>query len=100
MLIYVCESTNQLPKCLDYNASVRLSNGRPIFKSLWVSARIKKLLKGVKILHMHEAVKPRLTFWTKGTVAKLCPEFIFRVPAEYQKESCRQDLDKDEESSV
>ena len=98
MLLYVSDASTKLPKCLDYNASVRLSNGRPIFKSVWVSPGLQKMLTGVKILHMHEDVKPRLTFWSRPVVASLCPEYIFRVPSEYQKEKCGIESDSSEES--
>lgn len=95
MLLYVCESSNQLPKCFDYNASVRMKNGRPIFESLWVSPSLKKLLKNVNPLHMQQDVKPTLKFWSKAVVRTLCPEYIFRVPQEYQKEDYQRSSDLD-----
>ena len=100
MLLYVCRAKKEIPRCLDYNASVRLSNGRPVFKSLWISERLRKVLQGVRPLHMQLNVKPSLTFWPKGMVNRLPPEYVFRVPAECKKEKPTANMDEDEEPSI
>ena len=98
MLIYVCAAKKGIPRCLDYNASVSLKNGRPIFRSLWVSEHLKKLLEGVRPLGMKVKVKPRLTFWPKEFVEEMEPEYIFDVPKEYQRvENTQQGESSDED---
>ncbi len=68
MLLYVCAAKKDIPRCLDYNASVKLRNGKPIFRTLWVSEHLTKQLEGVKPLYMQVEVKPRLTPWPPGYV--------------------------------
>ena len=42
MLLYVCDAKKDIPKCLDYNATVKLRNGKPIFKTLCLFPGLKK----------------------------------------------------------
>jgi hypothetical protein len=68
MLLYVCDAKKDIPKCLDYNATVKLRNGKPIFKTLCLFPGLKKQLEGIKPLYMQVEVKPRLTPWAPGYV--------------------------------
>ena len=86
MLLYVCAAKKDIPRNLDYNASVNLKNGKPIFRSLWISEHLMKQLDGVRPLFMQQGVKPRLTFWNREHVESMRPEYIFDVPKKYQNE--------------
>ena len=100
MLLYVCAAEKDIPHDLDYNATVDLSNGRPIFRSLWVSEHLTKQLVGVRPLFMKQEVRPRLAPWDPERVESMRPEYIFHLPKKYQKEEAIDGVGLDEESPV
>lgn len=100
MLLYVCPAEKDIPRCLDYNATVNLCNCKPIFSSLWISEHLKKQLVGVRPLYMQQEVKPRLTFWNQEHVESMKPEYIFNVSKKYQNEEVIEDVNPAEESQM
>ena len=80
MLLYAKSNGIGLPTNLDYQASVRLKNGRPMFKGLWVSPSLVKHLANYRSKFNIGDLQPKLHFWPYEQVALQDSKFLFNLP--------------------